>query len=208
MKTLVQSLMDADQICQKANVHFEAETDLQQKADALLGIFKKRKKFWLIGGFVLLLFLKSLFPNKSVESTISVIVGLPPLILGYWKHKSAVQAKADRLQKQAQSENAAGLQILEENCDALSFLPSDYWYPLATGYLTKVIQSNRANSLSAALDLFDTQLHRWKVEEANAEIVAQQQAQTAHLKSIRTSSKVNAAANVANTMFNIAKEFC
>jgi hypothetical protein len=75
---------------------------------------------------------------------------------------------------------------------------------MATSYLVKAIASKRVDNLGDALDRFDAQLHRWKVEEANANLLAQQQAQTAHLKSISTSSKVNAAANVANTVFNIA----
>ncbi len=91
----------------------------------------------------------------------------------------------------------------EANFEDLKFLPDDYWYPLATGYLIKIISTQRADSLKEALDMFDAQLHRWKVEEANAEIIAQQQTQTAHPKSIRTGSKINAAANVINGLNNM-----
>ena len=55
--------------------------------------------------------------------------------------------------------------------------------------------------------MFDEQLHRWKVEEANTSIVAQQQAQTEALKGIRKSSAINAAANVANAAANISRWF-
>lgn len=74
---------------------------------------------------------------------------------------------------------------------------------MATEYLIKVVAAGRADSLKEALNLFDAQLHRWRVEEANNAILAQQ-LQTAHLASIRTSSKISAAANVTNTLLNFA----
>ena len=54
--------------------------------------------------------------------------------------------------------------------------------------------------------MFDEQLHRWKIEEANAEIVAQQKAQTANLNSIRKSRKVSAIAYTANAIVNISRK--
>lgn len=123
---------------------------------------------------------------------------------GYRAEKTALEAQISSLQKKAQQERDTAQQIFEENYEMLSFLPDDYWYPLATSYLIKAIASKRVGTLGEALDRFDAQLHRWKVEEANAALLAQQQAQTEHLKSIRTSSKVSAAANVTNTIFNIA----
>lgn len=93
---------------------------------------------------------------------------------------------------------------MARNLEQVRFLPADYWYPMATEYLIKVVAAHRADSLKEALDLFDAQLHRWRVEEANNAILAQQQLQTAHLASIRTSSKISAAANVTNTLLNFA----
>lgn len=101
------------------------------------------------------------------------------------------------------TEQAAGEDIFARNLEKVRFLPADYWYPMATEYLIKVVAAGRADSLKEALNLFDAQLHRWRVEEANNAILAQQ-LQTAHLASIRTSSKISAAANVTNTLLNFA----
>mgnify|MGYP006874680889 CR=1 FL=1 len=136
-----------------------------------------------------------------------IIGGIVLGVGGYRNEKATLEAQISSLYKKAQKERDAAQQIFEENYEVLSFLPDDYWYPMATSYLVKAIASKRVETLGDALDRFDAQLHRWKVEEANAAILAQQQAQTEHLKSIRTSSKVNATANVVNAAANIARFF-
>ncbi len=207
MKTLLQSLVDADRICKEANTHFEAEAAIQQQAAHRQANITKARICWIVGGFVLLSAIGDMIGSHSGLNLVASVAVTTAMIFGYRAHKKFINTAVSTLLQQAQDENAAGVKVLEDNIDDIAFLPDDYWYPLATGYLVKMIQTNRAETLPAALDLFDAQLHRWKIEEANAEMVAQQRAQTEHLNSIRKSSKVNAAANVANTMFNIAKEF-
>ena len=131
------------------------------------------------------------------------------IILGYSIYKKGqgeFKAESAKRQKAIEKEKAAAQQIFDNNVNDLTFLPVDYWYPLATEYLVKVVQADRANTLAEALTMFDEQLHRWKIEEANAEIVAQQKAQTANLNSIRKSSKVSAIANTANAIVNISSK--
>lgn len=122
----------------------------------------------------------------------------------YKKEQESVNSEIAKLQAQIEKEKGYAQQIFDDHVEELAFLPVDYWYPMATEYLMKVIQAKRANTLGEAIDKFEEQLHRWKIEEANAQMIAQQQQQTAHLASIKTSSKISAAANVTNTIFNIA----
>jgi hypothetical protein len=62
--------------------------------------------------------------------------------------------------------------------------------------LVKIVSAGRAETINQALTMLDEQLHRWKIEQTNDQILAQQQSQTAALKGIRTSSAINATANV------------
>ncbi len=205
MENLLQQLHQADRICSKANVFFEKEADFQAASAAKQKRLKK-STIWLIIGSYLFVGYLQIFLEKILGKIISipiVIISIPLVVFACWKYRALVKAKINTLNAQAVEADHAGIKILEDNYEDLKFLPDDYWYPLATGYLVKIISTRRADSLKEALDMFDAQLHRWKVEEANAEMVAQQQAQTAHLKSIRTSSKINAFANVMNTMNNM-----
>ena len=113
-------------------------------------------------------------------------------------------ADAERI---ADAEDTKGTEILESNGSVLSVIPSEYWYPKATNYILRVIQTGRADSINQALVMFDEQNHRWKVEDANASIVAQQTEQTKALKGIRKSSAVSAGANVVSAVSNIARWF-
>lgn len=215
METLLNALQNADHICKQANAHFEKAAQIEQQLESLAAQLKKAKTKWIIIGVVIwtiagtvgsilggIPFLGKIL--QLVASLASIAAGVYIGTNGYKKEKSSLEAQISSIQGKAQEERDAAQQIFEANYEALSFLPDDYWYPMATSYLVKAIASKRVDNLGDALDRFDAQLHRWKVEEANANLLAQQQAQTAHLKSISTSSKVNAAANVTNTIFNIA----
>ena len=203
MENLLNALQNADQICRQTNTHFEKAAETDQQILIHTEKIKKAKKKWIIIGVVSELLGEALFHVPPFSIIGAIVLG----VCGYRAEKKALETKISSLRNKAQEERDAAQQIFEANYDALSFLPDDYWYPLATSYLIKVIESQRVESLREALDHFDAQLHRWKVEEANAAIVTEQRAQTVHLKSIRTSSKVNAAANVTNAIFNIASRF-
>lgn len=123
----------------------------------------------------------------------------------YKAEKKAAEVKMNKLLKQSEAEVHAAQEIFDEHAAEMDFLPVDYWYPMATSYLIKILKTGRVHSLAEALDKYDDQLHRWKLEEANAQLVAQQEQQTAYLASIKRSSNISAAANVTNTVFNIAR---
>ena len=108
------------------------------------------------------------------------------------------------LQK-AEEYEAEGTKLIDENSDVLSVIPSEYWYPQATDYLYRMVSTNRADSINQALQMFDEQKHRWNVEQANNEMIQQQRQQTNSLASIKTSSKISAAANVVNALSNLSR---
>ena len=208
MENLLNALKNADRICRQTNTHFEKANEIEQQLESLAAKRKKAKRKWIgigVGLWVIVNTLSGAIPSLAAILNIGAIIGGIYLgITGYRKEKDSLEMKISNIQGQAQKERDAAQQIFDANYDALSFLPDDYWYPLATSYLVKAIASQRVTTLGDALDRFDAQLHRWQVEESNANLLAQQQAQTVHLKSISVSNKVNAVANVANAVFNIA----
>lgn len=219
---LLQKLINADRICKQANVHYQESVKLEQqdleqqastkKSAKIKGIIVGVATWFVIGsiGNVLIALLGNIEMLVMMVNSISQFGGLAlGIILGYSIYKKGqgeFKAVSAKRQKAMEKEKAAAQQIFDNNVNDLAFLPVDYWYPLATEYLVKVVQADRANTLAEALSMFDEQLHRWKIEEANAEIVAQQKAQTANLNSIRKSSKVNAIANTANAIVNISSK--
>ena len=208
MENLLNALQNADRISRQTNAHYEKANETEQQLETLAAKSKKAKKKWIgigVGLWVIVNTVSGAIPPLAAIMNIgAIIAGIYLGVTGYRKEKSSLEAKISSIQGQAQKERDAAQQIFDANYEALSFLPDDYWYPLATSYLVKAIASQRVMTLGDALDRFDAQLHRWKVEESNANLLAQQQAQTVHLKSISVSNKVNAAANVANAVFNIA----
>ena len=219
---LLQKLINADRICKQANVHYQEAVKLEQhdlgqqasakKSAKIKGIIVGVATWFVISliGNVLIALLGNIEMLAMMVNSISKFGGLAlGIILGYSIYKKGqgeFNAESAERQKAIEKEKAAAQQIFDNNVNDLAFLPVDYWYPLATEYLVKVVQADRANSLAEALSMFDEQLHRWKIEEANAEIVAQQKAQTANLNSIRKSSKVSAIANTANAIVNISSK--
>lgn len=197
MENLLQALINADRICKQANPYFEKRDEIQGK----IAVKNRRFNTALKCGFLVFLFACLVFSSAPFGMLLPIATTAAYILL----IKSTHSKKVAVLEKQAQKAEDAGMKIFRDHEQELAFLPEDYWFPLATGYLIKVVKSGRVNSLNEALDMLDAQLHRWNVEAANDEILAQQQEQTAHLKSIRRSNKVNAAANVANAFNNINK---
>lgn len=214
MNELLQALSTADRICKQANPHYEKVSVMEQQCVERMEKQKKAKKKWIIigivvwvlGGYILGAIFSGIPVLGAVASIGSIVLGVFIGMNGFKKETGETEEFIAKMQSQIEKEKAAAQQIFDNHIDELAFLPVDYWYPMATEYMVKAVQAKRADTLGEAIDKFEEQLHRWKIEEANAQMVNLQQQQTAHLASIKTSSKVSAAANVANTMFNIASK--
>ena len=209
MSQLAEQLSVADQICTEAFPFFERAVGIREDALQQAAKEKKPQKLISVGiGFIGLLVGAWLGDVIKIGAMLGFITAAAAGIL-YYKKVSLpkINAKVEAANKRAVAEEAKGTQYLDDNAAALSVIPSEYWYPMATNYLLKVVQTGRADTVNQALQMYDEQLHRWKVEEANASILAQQQAQTEALKGIRKSSAINAAANVVNAAANVSRWF-
>lgn len=217
MNELLEKLKAADAICKQANPYYESATQLQQQCDEQLATLPKRKKKWIIIAVVIYLVIVPIVSNillaiPVIGKFLGAVAGMGGLVAaifvgvnGWKKEQVKTDEEVARLQKEIQAKKDQGQAVFDQYAAEMDFLPVDYWYPLATEYLVNMVKSGRASTLGEAIDRFDEQLHRWKIEESNAQMLAMQQQQTAHLASIKTSSKISAAANVTNTIFNIAK---
>ena len=208
MNQLAEQLRAADQICTEAYPFFEKAASVRVDTDAKAKKCKKTAKIISVAAAVVFVGLASNLRAAFLREH-PVIILAAGIALGIILYKIVLLPKIESVRSAsmnaADAEEAKGARILEDNVPTLSIIPNDYWYPMATNYLLKVVQTGRADTVNQALQMFDEQLHRWKVEEANASIVAQQKAQTEALKGIRRSSAINAAANVVNAAANVSR---
>ena len=218
MENLLTALQNADRVCRNANVHHEAAARIEQEAEALQAGAKKTKIKWIligIGIWYLMNMVGTIFIRIPYIGAVLVVLcslagmagGIYIGMNGLRKARAELNAKLTKLRGSAQAERDKAQAICDAGWRELAILPEDYRYPLASTYLVRAVAAGRVTTLAEALDRFDAQLHRWKIEQANDQIVSQQQAQSKYLRSIDKTSKVNAAANVANAVFTIASKF-
>lgn len=113
-----------------------------------------------------------------------------------------VQAKMQKVQEQIEQETIKINRLIKSNEKIIKFIPSEYWYPMAMEYLVKVVTTGRVNTLNEALSMYDEQLHRWKMENINMQMLTEKRAQTEYLKSISTTNTISAVANIFNAADN------
>lgn len=86
----------------------------------------------------------------------------------------------------------------------MEVLPPNYQYSIAAEYIYNCFVNQRANTMAEAINLYEEQLHRWKMENYQQEMLNMQIQQQRTLESVRRNSAVSAGANVASAMFNLA----
>lgn len=119
------------------------------------------------------------------------------------KENKKIQETFNAAMARANAVYQAGMDHARANLADVAFLPNEYRYPLATGYLVNCVQQRRAATLQEALDKFDEQLHRWKLEASQQQILRQQRIQSQQLNNINTSINVNTAVTAAGFAANI-----
>lgn len=197
MDNLLQALINADRVCNEAQACFDRANNMALQNQNSMRKSLKWLKFCAIVGFIIFyrlyvhLFddvIAHIIPERTssnIGATGFFFIVIPVSILLYFVLKKRIKNKFEsESQKQCGAERLKGQNIIEANKDKLAFLPSDYWYPLATSFMVKTVQAGRATTLPEAIDKLEEQLHRWRLEESNAQILAQQQAQSQQLAEI------------------------
>ncbi|GLB27169.1 hypothetical protein LXJ15735_34100 [Lacrimispora xylanolytica] len=65
--------------------------------------------------------------------------------------------------------------VIKEKIEIISIIPEKYPYPLATDFLADVLICGRADTMKEALNLYEEQIHRWKVESKMDAVPKRQQ---------------------------------
>ena len=98
------------------------------------------------------------------------------------KNSSVVNNYIQEEQKKRES-------LILNNYDILQIIPDDYWYPMATSYMVKLLCSDRVTSKNDMLEKCDEQIHRWKVENKLKQQEEMIRQQTEMIKKIRTNHR-------------------
>ncbi|WP_077609907.1 hypothetical protein [Clostridium sp. Marseille-P2415] len=93
------------------------------------------------------------------------------LLLGIKRAKKDLEhaaARSNELKQRIES-------VIKEKIEVISLIPEKYRYPLATSYLIEVIECGRADTMKEVLNLYEEQLHRWRMENKMDEVLKKQQ---------------------------------
>ena len=74
--------------------------------------------------------------------------------------------KIEKLEKNISEIVEAGEKFAEKNGHVLKFLPNQYRNLQATSYMLMAVKNGRADTLKEAINLYEEQLHRWRLEDA------------------------------------------
>lgn len=181
---LANDLARAREICAKADPYFEKAAGIIQNA-ALQTRGRQRIATWIsiIVGFVVFGEL-TVFFNTDTMLTFTMIAGIAVGVLIKKSLGRRAQNILDKAVKEANQYSGQGEQILQAHADEVGFLPREYQTVSATSYMLKMVQSGRATTVPAALQMYDEQEHRWRMEASNQEIIANQQIQNRQLEKL------------------------
>ena len=213
---LKEALTQADRVCRSIQPHQESAAQLRAQQQSLTVTGKKKAQYIAVGFLTayaacaaggILAAIPKVGPVLAMAASIAgTWLGVMTGVRFWRRDNQRLQEQRRQLELEAQKEEAAVQKILAENENILAVLPEEYRNADASGYLLQQILWGRSQTLNQALSSYDDRQHMRRMESVQERTLALQQNQADHLKSIRTSSKVNATANVANAIFNIASK--
>ena len=182
---IITRLRQADEICIKAHEHLRLGKEILHRAEEYASKIPGRIKTSLI--LIGIAILAACISRKVKY----FLLGYSPiivifLVLGYFIFFSYPKRKRKELTELGKREQTLGSKILSDNAEALSVLPYEYWYPMATEYIARLFETNRVDSIREALKMFDEQRHRWMMEKSQEKILAAQQEQISLLNEVKS----------------------
>lgn len=76
-------------------------------------------------------------------------------------------------EKDIQKANQRLMKYKADHYNCINFLPNQYQNYSATSYMAIAVRNGRADTFKEAANLYEEQLHRWRMEQINEEIAAQ-----------------------------------
>ncbi|MBE5855889.1 MAG: hypothetical protein E7297_11120 [Lachnospiraceae bacterium] len=128
---------------------------------------------------------------------------IPPIVTFMILRTKRIREKMKKIEELTETaliERQKAAEKAVEHSAEITVLPADYQYPMASEYICKVLSNGRAASLNDALTMCDEQIHRWKMEAMNQQLLEEQQRQSKQLAGIARDTRATA----INTGLNLA----
>ena len=140
-----------------------------------------------------------LIPTLMFIAAFLILVAIS-CFASYLSKKSALQKSKERIEtakKNLAAINRNLYDIASTIKNDIAVLPPDYQYSMAAEYIYSCLRNQRANTIGEAINLYEDQLHKWRVENSLQQLNQIQKEQAASLRYIKTTSGIAAAASVA-----------
>lgn len=161
--------------------------------------------FFILLVFMSLLSASSLDPNVALMITLLFALCISPCIativiifLRKWlksgedKKRNSLMSKRNAVISEIDSLRRRQKELFAYVQRDINILPPAYRYLLAAEYIYNCFVNCRANNLSQAINLYEEQLHRWRIENANETMLKLQRQQNAYAKATELNTFVTA----------------
>lgn len=178
-----------------------------------------KKKSWILKAFiywnsgiiafaVLGTIVEKIFGSNKFSAVLLIAVGITVIAMLVKVNNGIKANKAQKIadiNAKIHAEQAWINEFYTKNWNAVQHIPCTYRTTEALTLMKGYVLDGRADNLQAAMNLCDAQLHRWRMEVMQSEIVAENRDQSASLRGIHRSSKTTAVASVANVLIKLCK---
>lgn len=142
----------------------------------------------------------SLDYSPIITAILGIIIIVIAIIVDVSKNKKIKTKKSKRLPElyeEKRIDTQKLQQIMDLHKNKFNMFPQEYMIPFALEYFISVIRSGRADTMKEAMNMYEDQLHKWKMENlSEAHLIAQQEANAI--------AAVNAAANIVSAAANVS----
>ena len=146
--------------------------------------------------------------SSGAIAIVSLIVGIAIFVGGILiiinmdkssrkKYEGQLYNVEDKIHELSEQRDLEVQKVLPE----IQFIPENYRYSIAVQYMLDAFRNQRADTFKEAINLYEEQLHRWKLENASEQMLTLQRQQMSELNRINANTTVSAIANTI-TAFN------
>ena len=190
-------------------------SELQEKNEKVKVVREKKEKmsafttpviFFVVACYIVgMAYMCGIFTLYNLAISIAVNAGIAVFIL--WISYSDKSSTIKRYLKQEKelTDQIREWEIRRETIarpiiESVKVIPPDYQYSLATEYIYSCILNQRAATIGEAVNLYEDQLHKWKMEQMQSKLLEIGVQQQYTLNKIKQADTISAAANVATAV--------
>lgn len=126
----------------------------------------------------------------------------------YYYNQESKRKRYDNLTTTANEQlsiiNKRANELINQYGNVVQILPPDYQYFIAAEYIYSCFLNQRATNMAEAINLYEAQLHRWRMENYQKQLVNIQYQQQCSMEAVRRNTAIAAGASVVNAFGNLA----